>query len=391
MLWLALAVLAACAGAFVALPFLRPRDPTELPTAAVDFYKTQLDDVAKAEALGDLDEPAAAELRTEIERRIIATPASAAPAAVNAKFDRAAATWVAAVVVLGSAVLYAATGQPDAPSAARAALGAQGAAAQNLPDVDTLIERLRARLESQPADAAGWRMLGWSYFETGRAAEAVEAYSNAVAIEPGNADYQSGYGEALTGANQGAVSSPARQAFTRALASDPSDERARFYLALAKAQGGNVRAAIEDWIAALRAAPADSPWAPRIRAEVENAARQAGIDIAGRLPAPPPDALGARAQAPALSPDVIAQAQQQSPEAQQQMINGMVDGLEQRLAANPSDADGWVRLMRARMVLGQPERARVALQRGLAAFANDRPTQQRLRAAAAELNVPAPN
>ncbi len=66
----------------------------------------------------------------------------------------------------------------------------------------------------------------------------------------------------------------------------------------------------------------------------------------------------------------------------------MVDGLEQRLAANPRDAEGWVRLMRSRMVLGQPDRARAALQSALAAFADDRPTQQRLRAAAAELNVP---
>lgn len=391
MLWFALVVLAACAGAFVALPFLRTRDPAELPTAPIDIYKSQLDDIAKAEAAGELDEPAAAELRTEIERRILDAPAPAPAAAASAKFDRASAAWVAAMVVVGSAALYAATGQPDTPSAARGAPSAQSAAAQNLPDVDTLIARLRARLESQPADAAGWRMLGWSYFETGRTGEAVEAYANAVAIEPDNADYQSGYGEALTGANEGAVSPQARQAFTRALASDPSNERARFYLALAKAQGGNVRGAIEDWIAALRTAPADSQWAPRIRAEAENAARQAGVDIAGRLPAAPASGLGQAAQAPALTPDQVAQAQQQTPEAQQQMINGMVDGLEQRLAANANDAEGWVRLMRARMVLGQPERASAALQRALAAFANDRPTQQRLRAAAAELNVPAPN
>lgn len=391
MLWLALAVLAACAGAFVALPFLRTRGPAELPKTAIDIYKTQLDDVAKAEAAGDLDAPAAAELRTEIERRIVDAPEPAPAGAASATFDRASAAWVAAMVVVGSAVLYAATGQPDTPSAARGAPSAQAAAAQNLPDVDTLIARLRARLESQPADAAGWRMLGWSYFETGRTDEAVEAYANAVAIEPDNADYQSGYGEALTGANEGAVSPQARGAFTRALASDPSNERARFYLALAKAQDGNVRGAIEDWIAALRAAAADSQWAPRIRAEAENAARQAGVDIAGRLPAAPANGLGPAAQAPALTPDQIAQGRQQSPEAQQQMIDGMVDGLEQRLAANANDADGWVRLMRARMVLGQPERASAALQRALAAFANDRPTQQRLRAAATELNVPAPN
>ncbi len=383
MLWLALVVLAASAGAFVALPFLRVRGGTEAPTTPVDIYTAQLDDIAKEQRAGEIDEATAGDLRTEIERRIIEAPV-VAPAAASVRFDRVTAATVAAVVVLGSAVLYAATGQPDVPGAARSAPGDQAAAAQNLPDVDTLIERLRARLESQPADAAGWRMLGWSYFETGRAAEAVEAYANAVAIEPGKADYQSGYGEALAAANNGAVSHDARRAFTRALASDPGDERARYYMALAKAQGGDVRGAVEDWIAALHAAPPDSQWAPRVRAETENAARQAGINLAGRLP----PALAAEAQAPALTPDVIAQARRQSPEAQQQMVNGMVDGLEQRLAANPRDAEGWVRLMRSRMVLGQPDRARAALQGALAAFADDRATQQRLRAAAAELNVP---
>ena len=54
-------------------------------------------------------------------------------------------------------------------------------------------DRAAARAARKPdRDAAGWRMLGWSYFETGRFDEAVEAYRNAVAIEPGNADYQSG-------------------------------------------------------------------------------------------------------------------------------------------------------------------------------------------------------
>lgn len=366
MLWLALAVLAACAGVSVALPFLRARGEPEAPESDVDIYKSQLDDVASAEAAGDIDVATAAELRTEIERRIVKAP-SPAPAA-GGKASRVAALSVAAIVVLGAAALYAATGRPDAPSTARSA-SAQAAASENLPDVDTLIERLRARLESQPGDAVGWRFLGWAYLETGRAPEAVAAYANAIAIEPDNSEFQSGYGEALTAANGGMVPPAARGAFQRAVAREPGNERARYYLALAKAQGGDIRGAVDDWIAALRAAPADSQWAPRFRAEAENAARQIGIDISRRLPAAPVAGTA----------------------AQQQMIADMVDGLEQRLAADPNDAEGWLRLMQARMVLGQPERASAALQRALAAFANDPPTQQRLRAAAAELDVPGAN
>jgi cytochrome c-type biogenesis protein CcmH len=391
MLWFALVVLAAGAGALVALPFLRTRATVEAPNTPIDIYKTQLDDLARDQAAGEFDEAAAAELRVEIERRILAAPATAPPkAAAGADRDRVTAIAVAAIVVVGAAVLYAATGQPNAPSAARAGAAAAGANAsmRNLPDVDTLIERLRQRLETQPADAGGWRMLGWSYQATGRFDDAVAAYRNAIGIEPANADYQSGLGEALTSANGGRVSGEALAAFRRAIASEPGDERARYFLARHKAQSGNVRGAIDDWIAALRAAAPDSQWAPLMRADAEAAAREAGIDIAARLPPAPASALGPGAQAPPLSPEAMAQARRQSPEDQQAMINGMVEGLEQRLAANPRDAEGWVRLMRSRMVLGQGDRARAAYQRALAVFTGDRTTQQILRAAATELAVP---
>lgn len=385
MLWLALTVLAAGAGLLVALPFLRTSAHGETPATPVDIYAAQLQQVATDEAIGELDPVTAAELRVEIERRILDVPA-AAPLAATAPFDRVTAGAVATIVVLGSAVLYAATGNPGARSAARASASAAFVGqTQTLPDVDTMIERLRVRLEETPDDAEGWRMLGWSYFETERYPQSVEAYARAVALAPANAGYQSAYGEALTLANAGAVTNQARAAFRAAVAADGRDERARHYLALAKAQAGDVRGALEDWVAALRDAPAGSQWAARMRAEAEATAQRANIDIAARLPA---SSAQAATGAAGLDTSVVAQAQQASPEARAQMISGMVEGLERRLAQDPRDAEGWVRLMRSRMVLGEYDRARAALQQGLTAFRDDRATQQRLRAAASELNVP---
>jgi len=71
------------------------------------------------------------------------------------------------------------------------------------------------------------------------------------------------------------------------------------------------------------------------------------------------------------------------------MVQQMVERLAARLRENPRDADGWIRLMRSRMVLNQPDAAREALRSGLAAFPNEAATQQRLRTAAGELGVPA--
>jgi len=52
-----------------------------------------------------------------------------------------------------------------------------------LPDVETMIERLAARLAAAPADAAGWRMLGWSYSNTGQPEKAAAAYAKAAELE----------------------------------------------------------------------------------------------------------------------------------------------------------------------------------------------------------------
>ncbi len=56
--------------------------------------------------------------------------------------------------------------------------------AQNLPDVETMIDRLKTRLENTPDDVRGWRMLGWSYFNTGAYARSAEAYAKAAELDP---------------------------------------------------------------------------------------------------------------------------------------------------------------------------------------------------------------
>jgi cytochrome c-type biogenesis protein CcmH len=69
------------------------------------------------------------------------------------------------------------------------------------------------------------------------------------------------------------------------------------------------------------------------------------------------------------------------------MIRAMVDRQAAQLKAHPRDADGWLRLMRSRMVLGDPAAASAALRDALAAFAGDPAAQARLRAAGTAMGV----
>jgi len=122
-----------------------------------------------------------------------------------------------------------------------------------------------------------------------------------------------------------------------------------------------------DWIALLKSAPPGAPWAPEVRGFVIRIAAARGEDVSSKLPPLPPPAAGeaqaatgdaqaaAGAQVPGgPTPDQVAAVQQMPAAQQQAMIRNMVDGLAAKLKANPNDPDGWVELMRARMVLGDP-------------------------------------
>jgi cytochrome c-type biogenesis protein CcmH len=70
------------------------------------------------------------------------------------------------------------------------------------------------------------------------------------------------------------------------------------------------------------------------------------------------------------------------------MISGMVGRLDARLRANPQDLQGWVMLMRARMVLGDAPAAADAYRRAMAAFHGAPDDQAQLTRAADGLGVP---
>jgi cytochrome c-type biogenesis protein CcmH len=53
------------------------------------------------------------------------------------------------------------------------------------------------------------------------------------------------------------------------------------------------------------------------------------------------------------------------------MIRGMVDRLATRLKQNGDDVEGWLRLVRAYMVMGDLEKAKAALSDARQAVAND--------------------
>ncbi|MBI1404182.1 MAG: hypothetical protein GC147_13345 [Porphyrobacter sp.] len=293
---------------------------------------------------------------------------------------------VAAALVLVAAVAASVRGTaasgPDQSASALPVSSAQ----QQLDDVDTMIARLASRLEQNPDDGEGYRMLGWSYVMTDRPELAIAPYKRALELVPGNASVHAGYGEALVAVAKNTVTAEAKSSFETALRLDPAEPRARYFLALWDAQNGKEAKALDALVALANSGPADAPWQADVRREIERLSGALGTDVSARLLAATP--AGPGGDMPVLDPATIQAAQALPPAQQESMVSGMVDRLAQRLAANPADADGWVRLLRARMVLGQRDQAAADLKAARTGLGADAAALGRINAAARELQVP---
>jgi cytochrome c-type biogenesis protein CcmH len=87
------------------------------------------------------------------------------------------------------------------------------------------------------------------------------------------------------------------------------------------------------------------------------------------------------------SPQEVQSAEAMPPAERSAMIQGMVDRLASRLEKSPRDADGWIKLIQSRMVLGETELAKQALARGTEAFTDDTQQRDRIIAAAQQLGL----
>jgi cytochrome c-type biogenesis protein CcmH len=244
------------------------------------------------------------------------------------------------------------------------------AEAPNAPsaDVAAMIPQIEAKLKANPNDAEGWRMLGMSFVETGRFAESATAYQHAADLKPESAESWSNLGEALVLASQGKFPSDAKAAFATAIARDPKDTRARYFIAVEKDIAGDHEGAINGWIALLKDSAPDAPWQAEVRGLIASVAAREKIDVRAAMAALP--ALPAQSGAETLQ--------------QAAMIRSMIDGLAKKLETNPKDVDGWVMLMRSHQALGQASEAKAAMKSALEA---NPASAARISAAAKELGV----
>jgi cytochrome c-type biogenesis protein CcmH len=327
----------------------------------IEVYRDQLGELERDRDSGLIPESEAQAAQAEISRRLLAAADAQSEAAGrqetgSAVWRRRAVALVAIVVLpFGAATFYLTLGSPglsDQPLASRLTT------ARGNQSLESLISQVETFLERNPQDGRGWEVIAPVYLRLGRVEDAVKARRNALRINGETAERQTNLGEALVAAANGVVTTDAKAAFDRAVTLDPRDVKARYFQGLAAEQDGEREGAAAIWRAMLAEAPADAPWAEFVR--------QALSRVEGGVPPRGP------------GEDEITAASDLSPEQRSAMVRGMVERLAERLRKDGSDIEGWLRLVRSYVVLGDRDNARSAANEARRALAGQPDKVRRL-------------
>jgi cytochrome c-type biogenesis protein CcmH len=364
-LWLIFALMTAAAILAVLWPLGRDSRAVGQGGSDLVVYKDQLQEIDRDRAAGLIGESEAEAARLEVSRRLLAAaPAEAKGASETAAGGRslwrrrAAAVTALAILPLGPVCLYIALGSPNVPGQPAFA---RANARQGTESIASLVSQVEAHLARNPNDGAGWEVIAPVYMRLGRYDDAVAARRKSLALNGESATRESDLGEALAAAANGVVTAQAKAAFDRAVAADPREAKARYFLGLAAKQDGKTDEAASIWRALIADAPTDAPWLGFVReslAQLSDATAQ----------------TAASARAPGPTAGEVAQAAMMGEADRTEMIRGMVARLADRLHANGADVDGWVRLVRAYVVLGDRDKAKDAAAEARRALA-DRPDE----------------
>ena len=369
MVWAVIALMTGAAVLCALWPLSRKPDSlTQSPDIA--FHKAQLAQIDADVERGMLPHRDAASARAEAARRLLAAADEKfAPAAPSPTRRRAAAILVIVGVPLLSLGLYARVGRPDLPDEPIATRAVDPSAPGVL---EAAVGKMEAHLAANPDDGPGYRVLAPVYLRMGRADDSARAFAHALRLLGEDAGLRADYGEALIAAANGIVTVKAREAMEQALARQPDLAKARYYVARAAEQDGDVPHALAMYRALAVAAPKDAAWLSAVNARIAALSQPAALSAAAGGPPAGAEADAIKAMAPAQ---------------QNGAIRGMVEGLDQRLRQNGDDPAGWLRLVRAWSVLGEADKASAALRDARKALAANPAAEHDLDALASELGI----
>jgi cytochrome c-type biogenesis protein CcmH len=263
-------------------------------------------------------------------------------------------------------------------------------------EIRGMVDRLAARLKQDGSDVDGWIQLVRSYTVLDDADKARAAESDArraLADDPAKlARLDAGLKEIAASSAAGAPP-PATSSAAQAGPAGPTPPQDQTVLGMVDRLAARLKqdgSDVDGWIRLVRsytvlndadkarAAESDARRAlandPAKLAQLDAGLKEIAASSAAGAPPPPMSSAAPAAPAGPTPP-------------QDQMIRGMVDRLAARLQQDGSDVDGWLRLLRSYVVLGEPDKARAAAADARNALKGDADKLRRLDEGAQSLGV----
>lgn len=354
-----------------------PKPATRTADADLAVYKDQLAEIERDLTRGTIGPEEAARLRVEVGKRMIdADRARAAGETLSGTGPTGVlAALIMGLVVPGGIALYwwlGAPGYPDmalvprleALDAGIAARPGQEAELARLgkPRDAALDQRLGAELAAV-TDLAALEEQFRTGFEAGELLIAVRVQERILALrgDQATANDHANLALALVAEAQGYVSPEAEAELRASLERDMTNELARYLVGEMFLQGERYDQAFRFWRPLAEGGTPGSPWVKSIRERIVEVAELAGIRYALT------EAAGGGPSAEGM-PGAMSESERQ------QMIEGMVAQLSDRLATEGGSVEDWNKLIRSLSVLERKDEAQKIYDEARAKFYG-RPTE----------------
>jgi cytochrome c-type biogenesis protein CcmH len=245
----------------------------------LDIHRDQFSELDKDLEAGTLGADRYEQAKNELERRVLEEAEAPADMPQSAIHGKAAPIVVGILVPLTAILLYLYLGNlqglvaPRHPTADLSSI-----TADQFKDVTA---KLAARMQQNPGDAEGWKLLGRTYRAMERFGEANDAYKKAVELTPQDADLLADYAESLALAAGRSLAGEPTRLLDRARKLDPRNTKALTLSGSAAFERQDYKTAIVYWETVIKQPGVGSELAQALQKGVdESRARLTGKPVA---------------------------------------------------------------------------------------------------------------
>ena len=220
------------------------------------IYEKRLVELDRDRKSGVLTEVQAGAERLELERTLLEeinsnisdSDGNAEPAAEVRK-DWPAAAIIVLFIPVASILFYYQLGSPELINGGTApsqSIGEHGDL-----KIEDMVARLAQKMEQNPDDPQGWRMLTRSYMAMGRYSDAARAAERLYKLTGDDPDVLLEYADALAMANNSTMAGKPEELVQKALTLDPDNVTGLWLAGMARSERGDLKSAINYWQQAL--------------------------------------------------------------------------------------------------------------------------------------------